>query len=232
MTARPAVRRVGIALALAAASIASACAALPWAGGDGALTASGTLEADEVVVAPRITGQILDLPKAAGDPVRQGEVLARIDDRAAQLQLRQAPDSASRETAQLLAQDYTLRAPIAGVVTRVPAHVGELAMPGQVLLAMSDLSSLDLTLYVRLADLAQVSVGQRVVVTTDVHAGRTFEGVVTAINQEAEFTPRNVQTRTDRLNLVFGVQARVANPDGALKPGMPAEARFQAGAQP
>ena len=168
----------------------------------------------------------MKLDSQSGGHCAKGSVIARIDDRAVQLQVRQSPDPAARETFQLQAEDYTLRSPLTGVVTRVPAHVGELALPGQVLLAVSDLSSLKLTLYVRLADLGQVAVGQRLTVTTDPYPGRTFEGVVTSINQEAEFTPRNVQTQSDRMNLVFGVQATVANTDGALKPGMPIEARF------
>jgi HlyD family secretion protein len=49
---------------------------------------------------------------------------------------------------------------------------------------------------------------------------------VTSTNPRAEFTPRNVQTQRDRLNLVFGVQVRVDNPEMALKPGMPVDARF------
>jgi HlyD family secretion protein len=52
---------------------------------------------------------------------------------------------------------------------------------------------------------------------------------VTSINQQAEFTPRNIQTQSDRLNLVFGVQATIANLDHALKPGMPVDARFDSG---
>ena len=82
-----------------------------------------------------------------------------------------------------------------------------------------------------LADLGHVAAGQRLAITADLYPGRTFEGVVTSINQQAEFTPRNVQTQSDRLNLVFGVQATVENADGALKPGMPVDARFEAGAR-
>lgn len=222
-------RRVILACVVVASLVASACASLPWQRDVGALTASGTLEAEETVIVSRVVGEIRALPIAAGSPVVKGEVLAHLDDRAIQLQLRQAPDSAARETAQLQAQDYTLHAPLTGVVTRVPVHVGELALPGQALLAVSDLSSLKLTLYVRLADLGQVAAGQRLSVTTDVYPGRAFEGIVTSNNQSAEFTPRNVQTQSDRLNLVFGVQATVVNGDGALKPGMPVDARFEAG---
>ena len=209
------------------------CGPLRWTGGDSdGVVASGTLEAEETVIAPRVNGEILELPFAAGATVTKGDVLVRLDDRAVQLQLRQAPDSASRETALLQSQDYTLRSPLSGVVTRVPAHAGELALPGQVLIAVSDLSTLRLTLYVRLADLGRVATGQRLAITADPYPGRTFEGVVTSINQQAEFTPRNVQTPSDRLNLVFGVQATVTNGEGLLRPGMPIDATFGTGAAP
>ena len=220
-------------LAILVATLAStACGAIPWPGGGGALTASGTLEADETVIAPLVSGAITSLPLEAGAYVNRGDVVATIDDDTVQLQIRQAPDPAAREAYLLQSRHYTLRSPLTGVVTRMPAHVGEIAVPGQVLLAVSDPSTLDLTLYVRLADLGRVSVGQALAITTDPYPGRTFGGVVTSINQEAEFTPRNVQTQTDRLNLVFGVQATVTNEDGALRPGMPVDARFEAAGGP
>ena len=210
------------------ALMSTGCGALRWPGGStDVLVASGTLEAEETVIAPRVNGEILDLPLDAGARVTKGDLLVRLDDRAVQLPLRQAPESATRETAQLQSQDYTLRSPLSGVVTRVPAHAGELALPGQVLIAVSDLSTLKLTLYVRLADLGRVSTGQRLAITADPYPGRTFEGVVTSINQQAEFTPRNVQTQSDRLNLVFGVQATVTNGEGLLRPGMPIDATFE-----
>jgi len=88
---------------------------------------------------------------------------------------------------------------------------------------------LKLTLYVREADLARISVGQRLTVTADPFPTMAFRGQVTSINAQAEFTPRNVQTQADRLNLVFGVQAVVTNAGGALKAGMPVDASFAAG---
>jgi HlyD family secretion protein len=111
-------------------------------------------------------------------------------------------------------------------VTRVPAHVGEVASAGQTVAAVADLNALDLTAYVLERDLGQVRVGQEVAVTADPFPGRAFYGVVTSTNQRAEFTPRNIQTQRDRLNLVFGVKIRVDNPNGELKPGMPADATF------
>lgn len=195
------------------------------------LTASGTLEADETQISPQVTGLITALPVSEGARVDKGTVVTTIDDRLLQLQIQQAvaTNMASAQVLEQQEQSYVLRAPVSGVVTRVAVHVGETAMPGEVLLAVAPLDSLKITLYVREADLPQVSVGQHLAITADPFPNRTFSAQVTSINQQAEFTPRNVQTGSDRLNLVFGINADVANPDGSLKAGMPVEARFQAG---
>ncbi len=195
----------------------------------GALVASGTLEADEVVVSARVSGAITSIPRAEGMTVTEGDLVATLDDRTVQLQVEQAPDPATKRVYQLQAADYRLTSPRTGIVTRVPAHVGELAFPGAALLAVSDLSTLRLTIYVREADLSRVRVGQRLGITAVTFPSRTFGGVVTSINQQAEFTPRNIQTTADRQNLVFGVQADVDNRDGSLKPGMTVDAQFLTG---
>ncbi|MBV8084610.1 MAG: efflux RND transporter periplasmic adaptor subunit [Chloroflexi bacterium] len=194
------------------------------------LTASGNVEADEVVIAPQVTAQILSLPVPEGSAVAAGAIVATLDQRLVQLQMLEA-DAATYRTLQLQIENYTLRSPVSGIVTREPAKAGEVAMPGQVLLAVADLRELTLTLYVRESQLAQVFVGQALTITADPFPGRTFSGQVTSINSQAEFTPRNVQTQTDRLNLVFGVQAHVDNPDAVLKPGMPVDARFDSGSR-
>jgi multidrug resistance efflux pump len=195
------------------------------------LIGSGTLEADETLLSPQVTGAITALPFPEGSAVSKGAVVARIDDRVIQLQREQAisTDVATERVLALEADEYVLRAPVDGIVTRVPTHVGEMAMPGETLLAIANLASLKLTVYVREADLAKVAVGQTLSVTADPFPNRSFTGRVTSINQRAEFTPRNIQTQADRLNLVFGVQTLVANPEGALKPGMPVDVRFAPG---
>jgi multidrug resistance efflux pump len=213
--------------AVALATVACGSVTLPWQSRSDELTASGTLEADEVVLASRVTAVVTELPFEAGAWITSGAVAAKLDDRAVQLQMYQSVDLAARRVLELQAQDYTLRSPVTGRVTRVASHVGEMAFPGQPLLAVSDLSSLKLTIYVREADLGRVRVGQQLRVIADPYPSQSFLGVVTSINEQAEFTPRNVQTRSDRLNLVFGVQATIENGDGALKPGMPVDAIFE-----
>jgi multidrug resistance efflux pump len=199
---------------------------LPWAQPAGPLTASGTLEADEVLIGSEIAGRIVALVQE-GDAIAAGGQVAKLDDSLIQLQIRQASGPALQQL-QMQAEKYQLRSPIGGIVTRVPMHVGEVVAPGQTVAAVADLAQLDLTAYVLERDLGQVRVGQQVTVTADPFPGRTFGGVVTSTNPRAEFTPRNVQTQADRLNLVFGVKIRVANPDRALKPGMPADVTFPA----
>jgi multidrug resistance efflux pump len=196
----------------------------PWVETDGLLVASGSLEADEVLIGAEVAGRIVELIQE-GDNVDADQVVAKLDDSLIQLQMRQA-DTLHLQQLQIIADRYQLQSPISGVVTRVPMHVGEVTTPGQTVAAVSDLSRLDLTVYVLERDLGRVQVGQEVIVTVDPFPDREFHGVVTSTNQRAEFTPRNVQTQADRLNLVFGVKVRVDNPDGTLKPGMPADATF------
>lgn len=191
----------------------------------GPLTASGTVEADEVLVGPEVAGRLVAVLAEEGRSVQAGDVLARLDDRLIQLQLEQA-DAASRRQLELQADRYVVRAPQAGLVTRVPGRVGEVVAPGATIAALADLHRLDVTLYVLERDLARVAVRQQVSLSAEGLPGRSFAGVVTAIRPRAEFTPRNVQTARDRQNLVFGVKVRVANPDLALKPGMPVDGTF------
>lgn len=201
---------------------APASRTLPWLQPAGPLVASGTLEADEVLVGAEVAGQIVELVQE-GQTVSAGDLVARLDDSMLQIQIRQA-DLATRQRLEVQAEKYQLRSPIHGTITRVPMHRGEVVSPGQAVATVADLTVLKLTVYVLQRDLGQVQVGQQVTITADPFDSRTFRGVVTSTNPRAEFTPRNVQTQRDRLNLVFGVNVLVDNPDGALKPGMPADA--------
>ncbi len=117
----------------------------------------------------------------------------------------------------------------AGLVTQVVVHRGEVALPGTPLMEIADLREVTLTVYVSTPDLGRVRLGQAVQVSVDSFPGRVFEGRVTRIADQAEFTPKTVQTQEERVNTVFAVEISLANPDGALKPGMPADAAFSEG---
>jgi len=140
----------------------------------------------------------------------------------AQAQLHQAQAALGLVDAQLA--QLTLTAPISGTVTSRSIHAGETAVAGGTLLTLANLDQVTLVLYIPENRIGQVEVGQPVEVTVDSFPGRTFVGHVTTIAREAEFTPRNVQTQEERVNLVFAVKVTIPNPDHALRPGMPADA--------
>jgi len=120
--------------------------------------------------------------------------------------------------------DCSIVSPVAGVVTRRPVEVGETVSPGATVLSVSELNSVHVMIYVKELDLGRVTLGQNAEVRIDSAPGRVFNGRVTFISPEAEFTPKNVQTKEDRVKLVFGVKIEIPNPEGLLKPGTPADA--------
>jgi multidrug efflux pump subunit AcrA (membrane-fusion protein) len=118
----------------------------------------------------------------------------------------------------------TLRSPLAGTVTNRAVHSGEAAVPGATLLTVANLAEVQLTVYLPEDELDEVYLGQHISVQVDSFPGRSFVGRVSFVSQQAEFTPKNVQTQKDRVNMVFAVKVRLDNSDGSLKPGMPADA--------
>ena len=129
-------------------------------------------------------------------------------------------------------KDAVIASPVAGVVTQKLAEQGELAARGAGLVVVTDLASAWLNVYVAEPDLARIRLGQAAEVVTD--DAQTRRGRISFVSSRAEFTPKNVQTRDERVKLVYKVKIALENADGLFKPGMPAEARLQsaAGVQP
>jgi multidrug resistance efflux pump len=121
--------------------------------------------------------------------------------------------------------------PRAGWVVERVAHEGEMAVPGVPLLTLADLTEVTLTVYVPEPDVDTVSIGQQVNVFVDSFPGQPFSGRITYISDEAEFTPKNVQTKEERVNTVFAVKIKLDNSERLLKPGMPADAVLSKGPQ-
>ncbi len=119
---------------------------------------------------------------------------------------------------------HILVAPLAGWVVEQSTNEGELAVPGTTLLTLADLTKVTLTVYVPEPDVDTVSIGQKVTVFVDTFPDIPFTGSVTYISDEAEFTPKNIQTREERTTTVFAVKIKLENEDQRLKPGMPADA--------
>jgi HlyD family secretion protein len=119
--------------------------------------------------------------------------------------------------------DCNVVAPTAGTITKRFVEQGELAGIGMALYRISDLSLMDITIYVTEVDLPKVQLNQKAVVTIDAFPNKGYEGKVVFLSSTAEFTPKNIQTNDERTKLVFSVKVKVPNPDGKLKAGVPAD---------
>jgi HlyD family secretion protein len=120
-------------------------------------------------------------------------------------------------------ESQTITAPFKGVILETFLLPGEISLPGQPLLALANLDSLEVRVFIPEADLGWAELGDEVTLTVDAYPDRAFWGEIIYIADQAEFTPRNVQTPEERVILVYQVRIRVPNPEGALKPGLPAE---------
>ncbi|MCD6354424.1 MAG: HlyD family efflux transporter periplasmic adaptor subunit [Prolixibacteraceae bacterium] len=125
-------------------------------------------------------------------------------------------------------QRCLVKAPATGTVLETYAEQGELTAPGKPLFKMANLDELTLKVYVSGAQLPKVKLGQPVNVIVDKTAteNQTFTGKVSWISSEAEFTPKIIQTKKERVKLVYAVKVIVKN-NGILKIGMPGEISFQ-----
>ncbi|ACG74441.1 secretion protein HlyD family protein [Anaeromyxobacter sp. K] len=130
---------------------------------------------------------------------------------------------AAVERARILAGECELRAPRDAEVQTLPHEAGELVAPGAVLARLVDLSEVTATFYLPNAEIGAVKPGQKAEVVADAWPGERFQATVRTVSLEAEFTPRNIQTRTDRDRLVYPVEVVVVNRDAKLRAGMPVQ---------
>lgn len=121
----------------------------------------------------------------------------------------------------------SVRSPIDGVVLNRDIEPGEVAQMGAPVLTVGGLSRLLITVYLPEDEYGRIRLGQPAEVSVDSFPGRTFKASVTHIADQAEFTPRNVQTSEGRRNTVFAIELSIDNPQGLLKPGMPADVSFE-----
>ncbi len=277
---------------------------------DPTVRGSGTIEATEVLVAPKVAARIATLTVDEGDKVEAGQVLATLSCDDLQVRKAQADAALAQATAQtsplavqrdLAGREYrrneqlakddalpersmdqskaaldaadqqlraaqlavevarrgvavatapidlarrnvgladsqlaecTLAAPMNGVVLSRVREPGELALPGSSILKLGRLDEVYTWIYVPNEEVGRVHLGDKVELVADTYPGRKFVGTVARVNEQAEFTPRSIQTKEDRTRLVYGVKVVVPNPDRALMPGMPVEAAVIGAAAP
>jgi HlyD family secretion protein len=155
------------------------------------------------------------LDELQADPTEEEITIARA-------QVQQAEAAVHIVDAQIA--QLTLTAPMDGIVTSRSAQTGETVTAGAPLLTVANLDEVTLVIYVPENRIGQVRLGQEVNVEVDSFPGQIFVGHVASIADEAEFTPRNVQTQEERVNLVFAVKVAIPNPNQKLKPGVPGDA--------
>jgi len=120
---------------------------------------------------------------------------------------------------------YTqLKSPRDGVITSRNIEPGETVNSGREVITISDLSRVDLKIFVDETEIGKVKPGQKVDVKVDTFPGKTYAGTVSFISPEGEFTPKIIQTKKERVKLVYLVKVSIVNPDFELKAGMPADA--------
>jgi HlyD family secretion protein len=120
--------------------------------------------------------------------------------------------------------DTVAVSPVDGVVVVKSADVGEILSPGTTVMIIGDIDHPWLRAYINETDLGRVKLGSRVKVTTDSYPGKVYEGRISFISSEAEFTPKQIQTQEERVKLVYRIKIDVENPGRELKSNMPADA--------
>jgi len=122
--------------------------------------------------------------------------------------------------------DTVQTSPVDGVVLVKSADVGEVLASGTTVVTVGDIDHPWLRGYVNETDLGRVRLGSKVKVTTDSYPGKVYDGRVTFIASEAEFTPKQIQTAEERVKLVYRVKIEMDNPKHELKSNMPADAEI------
>ena len=206
---------------------------------------AGTLETSKVVISARVASDISDFYVAEGDMVRAGAPLLNLScdvykitatqidgdyDRAVNLMERGHISRAEYDVLTRNKRDNDLKlswcnvtAPADGMIITKFREVGEVVSPGTPLISMANPYDIWAYFYVPYSMLHKLRIGQAVTGILPEADNATFPGRIIKISEEAEFTPKNVQTREERTRLVYGVKVRFLNPDLVLKSGMTIE---------
>lgn len=208
-------------------------------------TYAGTLETTKVIVSSKVNSDITDFPVVEGDAIKEGDLLLEMSCDDYKVRSNQINNDYERGLALLkkgnLSQaefdgfertknDNDLRlewcsvkAPINGTVITKFREKGEVVGVGTSLLSLADPYDIWAYFYIPHDMVYKMKVGQEIKGSLPELPGKAFKGKIIKINEEAEFTPKNVQTREERTRLVYGIKVRFENPELILKSGMTIE---------
>lgn len=120
-------------------------------------------------------------------------------------------------------RDTYLYAPCDGTILARTVEPGEVVQAGATLMVMVDLNKLHVKVYIPEPDIGKIRLGNEARLYVDAFPERPFKARLIRVSQQAEFTPKNVETKEERVKLVFEVKLAIENPEGHLKPGMPGD---------
>lgn len=179
----------------------------------------------ELLAEGAIAPQVVDQAKAAFDAAKAAEKAASREIEVARARIQSA--EAGRTLAQVNINDTRTLAPFSGTVLQKLVEEGEVVAAGTPIVTFVNLSNLYVKVYLPERDIGKVKLGSAARVYVDAFPKRFFEATVSEIAQQAEFTPRDIHMKDERVKLVFAVKLAIKNPEGFLKPGMPADARIR-----
>jgi len=202
--------------ALAAqAQLQAAQANLSAADSRAGLAESSIARLEKLYVAGNLTRQEIDRARTEAAASRDALTAARTGVDAAQAQA---------DIAQARLNDCTIVAPVDGSISTVAFRVGETVLQGSTPVTIISLDETWLTVYLPERLLGRVKLGDTCQVRVDAYPKRDFRGTLSFIADKAEFTPKDIQTKEERINQVYRVKIALPNPEHILKPGMPADA--------
>ncbi len=199
---------------------------------DNLIRASGTLEMTEIYLSPNVAGKVTTLEVREGDSVKTNQQVATLErfdqtrreyERAKRLVPEGGATREQEEKAELAWRDQQLSSPINGIILNRISEPGEVVSPGVPVVVIGDPQNVYLKVYLSEREIGRIVVGQSAEISVDAFPSRKFPGKVTFVSPKAEFTPKNVQTKEERVTQMFAIKVALSDASGALKPGMPAD---------
>lgn len=209
---------------------------------------TGTIEATKVDVSSRVTSVISEIGVEQGDHIKKDQILLKMSCEDIALEVSLANDNYKRnlrlfhegsqakegfdqsknkyDDAALRLSWCNVASPLSGSVLTKYHQPGEMVSPGTRLFTLANLQDVYAYIYVPQPSVAALKLGQKLTGVLPEMNNRQFAGTITEIGEQAEFTPKNVQTREERERLVYAVKVQFINTDETLKPGMSIEVRL------
>jgi HlyD family secretion protein len=210
---------------------------------------AGTVEVTKVTLSSKLMTDVVSIPIEEGDEIKKDKIVAQLNDDVYQTASKQLNNDYERSL-KLLKNGYTsveqhdkietakrsndlhiqwcaLESPISGTVLTKFKEKGELVSPGTNIVSIADMNSVWAYFYVEYDMVHKIKVGDKIPCSLPEKPTEKIVGVIVKINEEAEFTPKNVQTRAERTRLVYGIKVKFENKNRLLKAGMVLETAFE-----